>query len=719
MICDLSSAFYYHFQYICSLIFDVLLSDFIISYSYWFILLAIAVGLIYSGLLYYRNKSNKLNLFWTITLFVTRFVSVFLLTLLLLSPYFKTKNKYIEKPIVVLGFDNSTSIVQGKDSSFYKTTFPEQWINLTQQIGDDYKTESYLFGAEVRKSSTPDFSDELSDYSKFIEHISNEYSAMNIGAVIIAGDGIYNLGVEPVFAASRLSIPFYAIALGDTNSVTDLKISDVRFNSLVYKDDIFPLEVSISAEMLKNKDAELVLSAFGKQQEKKRIKITSDDFSASYTFKLRAVETGNHRIKIDLITIEAELNKSNNRYNIFIDVIDNTQKILILAYSPHPDLTALNQSLRSVKQYETEVKYIKDVNKVNVDDYDLVILHQIPSVFQRSDKLLSDLANKEIPTLYMLGKQSSLPAFNQIFKGVKILTSVGKSEEALADLNSLFTLFSYDMDFASQIEELPPLIVPLGNYIVSQSAEIFAYQQINNITTDFPLIVFNSESATKSGAIVGEGLWMWRMHDYLNNRNFEAFDSFLNKSIQYLVAKKDKRFFRIITKNEYSSSEKVILKAELYNASYESVNDADVSLRLINEDKQQFNYLFSPDANNYSLDLKQLDIGVYRYIAQTQLGNEEYEARGEFIVSGQSFESRRLKADHNMLFRLARVGNGKMLYPDELSELPEILADNDHLKKRIYFEEKLSGLNTMPIIIAIILFLLSLEWFLRKYFGSY
>jgi len=618
-----------------------------------------------------------------------------------------------------MGFDNSTSIIQGKDSSFYKATFPEQWINLTQQIGDDYKTESYLFGAEVRKSSAPDFSDELSDYSKFIEHISNEYSAMNIGAVIIAGDGIYNLGVEPVFAASRLSIPFYAIALGDTNSVTDLKISDARFNSLVYKDDIFPLEVNISAEMLKNKDAELVLSAFGKQQEKKRIKITSDDFSASYTFKLRAVETGKHRIKIELITKEAELNNSNNRYNIFIDVINNTQKILILAYSPHPDLTALNQSLRSVKQYETEVNYIKDVNKVNVDDYDLVILHQIPSVFQRSDKLLSDLANKEIPTLYMLGKQSSLPAFNQIFKGVKILTSVGKSEEALADLNSLFTLFSYDMDFASQIEELPPLIVPRGNYITSQNAEIFAYQRINNITTDFPLIVFNSESGTKSGAIIGEGLWMWRMHDYLNNRNFEAFDNFLNKSIQYLVAKKDKRFFRIITKNEYSSSEKVILKAELYNASYESVNGADVSLRLINEEKQQFNYLFSPDANNYSLDLKQLDIGVYRYIAQTQLGNEEYEARGEFIVSGQSFESRRLKADHNMLFRLARVGNGKMLYPDELSELPEILADNDHLKKRIYFEEKLSGLNTMPIIIAIILFLLSLEWFLRKYFGSY
>jgi len=638
---------------------------------------------------------------------------------LLLSPYFKTKNKYIEKPIVVMGFDNSTSIILGKDSSFYKTTFPEQWINLTQQIGDDYTTESYLFGAEVRKSTIPDFSDELSDYSKFIEHISNEYSGMNIGAVIMAGDGIYNLGVEPVIAASGLSIPFYTIALGDTNSVTDLKIADVRFNTLVYKDDIFPLEVSISAEMLNNKDAELILTAYGKQQEKKRIKITSNNFSASYTFKLQAKETGKHRIKIELITKETELNKSNNRYNIFIDVINNTQKILLLAYSPHPDITAINQSLRSVKQYETEVVYIKNVNKVNVADYDLVILHQIPSAFQRSDKLLNDLMNKEIPVLFILGKQSSLPAFNQAFKGMNVLTSIGKHEEARADLNSLFTLFSYDMDYASQIEELPPLIVPLGNYVVSQFSETFAYQRINSITTDFPLIIFNNESGTKSGAIIGEGLWLWRMHNYLNDGNFEAFDSFLNKSIQYLVAKKDKRFFRIITKNEYSSSENVLLKAELYNASYESVNEADVSLRLIYEDKQQFNYLFSPDATNYSLDLKHLDIGVYRYIAQTQLGNEKYEARGEFIVSGQSFESRRLKADHNMLFRLARAGNGKMLYPDELSELPKILADNDRLKKRIYFEEKLSGLNTMPIILAIILFLLSLEWFLRKYFGSY
>lgn len=676
-------------------------------------------GLLYAGILYIRNKSNKISNFWTVILFILRFASVFILAALLISLYFKTREKFVEKPIVVLGYDNSQSIILGKDSAFYISTFPQQWQNLPSLLGDDYKTENYLYGAEVRKSSAPDHTDDLSDYSEFIAHVKNEYNNMNIGAIILAGDGIYNQGAEPVFAASGISVPIYTIALGDTTAIKDIKITDVRYNSLVYKDDVFPVEVSIAADQLKGKQAELIVSAFGEAQQKKRISIVDEDFSASYSFKLKAKKTGKHHIKIDVLLNEEELNKSNNHSSIFVDVFNNAQKILIMAYSPHPDVSAIHQSLKSYQQYETEIKYIKDLNTIKATDYNLIILHQVPSVFQHADKLMNEIVSLEIPVLFIVGKQSSLPVFNQQFKGMDILTSIGKFEEARLDINSLFTRFSYDLAYTSQMEKLPPLIAPLGNYVVAQSAEVFGYQRINGISTNFPLIVFYDESGVKSGAIAGEGIWMWRIHNYLNDGNFEAFDSFLNKSIQYLSAKKDKRLFKVITKNEYTRSENVIINAELYNASYEAVNDAEVSLRLTDENGQQFNYLFSPQGNGYALDLKNLDVGVYSYVSQTQVGNERYEANGEFIVSGESFESRKLQADHHMLYRLADAGNGKMLYPDEISELPSLLAGNNTLKKRIYFEEKLNGLNTMPVILIIILSLLSLEWFLRKYFGSY
>lgn len=694
-------------------------SNLIIAYPYGFILLALLAGLVYASILYFRNKWNKISLFWTIVLFILRFVSVSMLAILLLSPFIKTKKKFIEKPIIVLGFDNSTSVVLGKDSVYYKNDFKQLWKDLPANIGEGFRIESYLFGGEVRKTEVLNSKDKASDYSEFITHVKNEYSGMNLGAVVLAGDGIYNKGVEPVFAATGLSIPFYTIALGDTNSVKDIKITDVRFNSLVYKDDIFPLEVSISADKLDGKQAKLVISAFGKEQETKRIDIISDNFSSSYAFKLKATEIGKHRIKIDILLKDDELNKSNNQSSIFIDVFNNAQKILIIANSPHPDISAFNQSLKSYQQYETEIAYLNDLKIGKLVDYDLLILHQVPSVYKRTDELFREITKLEIPTLFILGKQSSLPTFNQVFKGMDVLTSVGKFEEARPDLNPLFTRFSYDIRYRSQIEKLPPVITPLGNYVVAQNAEVFAYQRINNISTDFPLIVFFDESGLKSGAVAGEGIWMWRIHNYLNDGNFDAFDSFLNKTIQFLAAKKDKRFFRVNSKNEYNRSENVLISAELYNAAYETVSDAEVSLRLMNENGEQFNYLFSPNNDLYALDLKQLDVGVYSYTAQAQIGTDEFEAKGEFIVRGHSFESRKLKADHNLLYRMAQSGNGKMLYPDELSELHDLLTENQTLKNRSYFEEKLSGLNTMPLILGIILFLLSLEWFLRKYFGSY
>jgi len=54
-----------------------------------------------------------------------------------------------------------------------------------------------------------------------------------------------------------------------------------------------------------------------------------------------------------------------------------------------------------------------------------------------------------------------------------------------------------------------------------------------------------------------------------------------------------------------------------------------------------------------------------------------------------------------------------------VDNLPELLAAQDNLLSRIHYKEHFSALNTLPIVLILILFLLSLEWFLRKYLGSY
>lgn len=605
-----------------------------------------------------------------------------------------------------------------KDSMELVSGFREQLETLKNQLEQKYDVDFYLFGDQIMLSESPQFDQDVTNYADFIMKVKEDYSGINFGALVIAGDGINNRGIDPVFAASDTRFPIYTIALGDTSKNKDLKINDVRYNSIIYLDDQFPVEVNISAKQLQNQKAILKLFTFGKQVVRRTININRDDFNKTYRFLLDASEAGKQRMHIVVETDAEEVNTENNRRNIFFDVLDNRQKILLLANSPHPDITAIKQSIGQNKNYELDLYYANTL-KGTVETYDLVILHQLPSLQQPVQGLLNQIKEKDIPALYILGKQSNIAFFNRHYEGVDFRMVGRNFEEAQASVNPNFRLFTFDELLASELEKFPPLIVHLGNYNVLQSTSVFSTQRINNLETDYPLVAFSPIEGIKNGFIAGEGLWMWRMHNYLLSDNTDAFDTFIQKTVQLLLLRKDKRFFRVITDGEYTGSHNVVVMAELYNQSYEQVNTSDVNFTLKNESGESFNFLFSPVDQSYSLDLKRLPIGVYNYQANTRLGTETYFSRGEFVVSGESLESRTLQADHDMLFRLAKQNEGEMLYPHELETLPERLDERQTLQSKIYYEEKYTGLFNLWWVIGLILFLLSLEWFLRKYFGTY
>lgn len=695
-----------------------MISDIIIDYPWWLFLLVILTGLLYAGTLYIKNTKSKIGLGWTVFLFIFRFLATSILAFLLLSPFIQTKVKTVEKPTVVIGIDNSRSMLLAKDSGFIKTEFEQQLTILKEQLSEKYQVDTYLFGNSVEMDKGPSFSDEISNYSSFIGQVGEDYQGTNIGALIIAGDGIYNRGIDPVFAASPVRFSIYTVALGDTSLNKDLKINDTRYNSIVYFGDDFPLEVNVSADKLDGNKATLKLYAFGRLQETKKIDITGERFNKSYRFILNAESSGKQRLRLELETDATETNTGNNTKNIFLDILDNRQKILILANAPHPDVSAIKQSLELNKNFEIEVQYPQRFNGM-IEGFDLIILHQLPSLKQPMTRLFNKIEKDKIPSLFIIGKQSNFISFDKQFKGIDLRTAGRNFEEAQLDLNPSFSLFIYPNELKEQLSYLPPLIVPMGNYRVAENASVFAYQKIRNISTDFPLITFYNDDETRNGLIAGEGLWMWRIHNYLTSNNTDAFDIFVQKTVQLLMARKDKRFFRVNTKGIYRNTDRIAISAELYTKSYEPTNNADVSFTLFNESGENFNYIFSPDGKAYSLDLNRLPIGVYKYSANTKLGQDQYNTSGEFVVTGESLEGSKLNANHRMLYKLAADHNGQLLFADEMMDLPEIMLAGNNMKSKIYYEEKYTGLHNLPYVIGLLLLLLSIEWFLRKYLGGY
>ena len=695
-----------------------MITNLIIGYPWWFLLLVILTGLLVAGLLYYKNKSNKLGTLLTVLLFIFRFITVSLLAFLLLSPFLKTRKKDLEKPIILIGIDNSRSVILSKDSADYKSGFISQIKSLKDRLSEKYNVDTYLFGTKTRLAWPPDFKDGTSNYANLFKSLKENYTGMNVGALIVAGDGINNRGIDPVFAASSLNYPVYTIALGDTTTNKDLKINDVRFNSIVYRNEDFPVEVNLIAGKMKGNKATVSLYAFGKLQAKKQFFISTDHFNRSFSFILPAEKPGMQRIRIKTQTQGKETNLQNNVRDIFVNILENRRKILILANAPHPDIAAIRESLQKNGNFKTTV-YYPGTFKGSPDDYDLVIFHNLPSFKQTYSRFFKDFEKKNIPALFITGKQTAFSRLKGLFTGVDIRPAGYNFDDAQPEYNPSFSLFSLSEETVKKMEKFPPLVVPLGNYQLSGGASVFAWQRINKLTTGFPLIVFDEKNGIRRGMITGEGLWMWRMYDYLQNDNTNTFDELLNKTVQLLLARKDKRFFRITTKHEYASGEDVTVKAELYNPSYEPVNDVDVNFILTNENGEQYNYVFSPFKKGYVLNLKKLPVGVYNYSATAKLGNEKYKSWGKFIVAGRSLESRNLNADYALLYRLAQQHDGRLIFPDEIKDIPKLLAARDDLKTKVYYEEKYTGLNTLPWLAGLIMLLLAVEWFLRKYFGSY
>jgi len=669
-----------------------------ISYSWWTILVVIIIGLAYSSLLYTKNPLNKLSFILTILLFVFRFFTVSILVFLLLSPNIKTKRKQIEKPIIIFGQDNSRSILMTGDSIYYTDTLVIGLNSIMSELSQNNEIVSYLFGDIVSEGSYPDYSDNKSNYSDFFKHIRQNYTGLNVGAIILAGDGIVNNGIDPVYSASNISYPVYTIALGDTSQTRDIKIDDIRHNSLVYLDDIFPVEVSLSANLLKGNRTKIKLLENNKVIAQKEVVISNDSYRKSVIFNIEAENTGRRRFSLMLEPIEGETNIENNVRNIFIDVLNSRQKILLLANAPHPDIGALNQSLLTNRNYEVEIEYIRNFSK-KVDEFDLVVLHQLPSKTNAAISVLRNIVDNEIPVLYILGNQSQLSVFNRHFEGMDVRSAAGSTVSAQFEFNNSFTYFSFNDELATQLASLPPLVVPLGNYVLSTGAEVFGWQRINGTITDFPLIAFFNIINLKSGVISGEGLWLWRIHDYLLYNNSSAVDAFVSKVVMFLIAAVDKRQFRVVTQGEFNSRQDVELVAELYNSALELDNSAEVHLTLTNETNEKFNFAFSPYDDYYTLNLNKLPVGVYGYRASVKLGSKNYSDVGEFIVQQLDNESKNLNADYGMLSRLASEHDGNMYYTDELNELM-LAINNTTMTSKIHYEDKFSGLNTIYLVLA-------------------
>jgi hypothetical protein len=682
----------------------------------WYVLLCIAIAGLGAFLLYRKDRNlAELSTLWKRVLAALRFLSLFFLAFLLLEPLLEYSKKKVEKPIIVLAHDNSESMVFANDSVVVKSQLEESYNSLKAKLSADYEVVSYSVGDKVSENPTFDFKDKQTNLSEFFTEIQNRYYNRNLGGIVLASDGIYNSGGNPVFEAKKLkNVPVFSIQVGDTTPQKDLLIEEISHNRLVYKGNKFPVVVTVKAEQLNGVKTNVVVSKNGRVLGKKPISVNNDLYLTQSSFELESEGTGLQKYDVRVETVNGEFTTTNNYKSFYVDVLESKQKILILANSPHPDINALKLGFQSNENYEVTTNLAQDF-KDKIEEFSLVVLYNLPS----QNEGLSLLKDKEVPLLLVVGNQTNVNSFNALKKGITINNSKGFTE-AQAYVNTDFSQFTISPGLVSFVNSFPPVQVPFTQkYSVSNSTETAIYQRIGPVKTKYPLLAFNKNGAYKTGMLLGEGIWRWRLQDYSNNGSSDLFNELIVQTAQYLVSKEDKSLFRVFRKTAYSENEKVQFEAEVYNKSYELVTTSDANMKIFNEQKEEFSYTFSKVGDSYKLNSGSLKPGSYTYVATSTSKGGKLTRTGEFSVEELKVEQNNTVANHQLLFNLSDVTGGEVLSISGLSSLDEKLKKQENLVDVIYQEKDVDDLINMKVIFFFILLLLGIEWFVRKRNGGY
>ncbi|HEY4326980.1 MAG TPA: hypothetical protein VGN20_23540 [Mucilaginibacter sp.] len=682
--------------------------------SGWWVPACFALGILYSWLLY-RLPIN-LDKKYRYLLFAFRAIVVSIIALILLSPLVKSVNYNPQKPLVLVLQDNSESIEMFRASSKSPTGVIDDLSQLKKELGNDYDVQEFHFNKDLANGLTKTFNGKQTDISNALLQLNERFVNQNIGAVVLATDGLYNQGNDPQYEAKNFKNSIYTIALGDTVAKRDLLIGNINYNKTAFLGNDFIIEVLAEAYQSKGENIRLSISEDGKQIAQRNISVSSNAFQTVVPLKLSADRKGLRKFNVSIAPVKNEISIQNNSETIYVDVLDAKEKVLLLYDSPHPDITVIKQSIESNKNYEVKASLLSDLTSIKPGDYSLIILYQLSS---DDNETIKGLVKSKVPIWFMAGAQTDIRDFNKDQKLTNITIGKSDMQEVFAQPTTDFTNFILSDSSRRKLSTFPPLLAPYGSYSSVIAGGTLLKQRIGAVETTYPLLSFGEDDGRRVGVLTGEGLWRWQLAEFQTYGNHHALEELFGQSVQYLTANANRQRFTVYpAKNVFDEGEKVILNAELYNDALELINTPDVNIDLKSETGKNYSFLFSRSGQSYQLDAGTLPTGEYSYVATTKNGAKQFIERGQFTVKALNLESRQSAANFQLLNTIAKQSGGEMLQPSQISRLATLIRKNDNIKTVVYEDKRYSDIIDVKWVFGGILALLSIEWLLRKREGE-
>jgi len=649
--------------------------------------------------------------------------------------------RFIERqtgdPVIAVLLDDTQSMrISGPDSlgaleDFMERAAPAAPEGATVRF---YPFAGTLHGALPPGGRALEYPGQSTNLSGVFTEISKRAREDNIRAVVLASDGNYNEGRNPLNEIERLALPVFTVGVGDTVRRKDILIDRVFANTLVYAGSSVPVEVYLRAFGYDNRRVEMTLSEGRETVGKNTIDLSGEKTEYPVRFSIPAGSEGMHKYVVSVGGLPGELTRENNVQTFFIRVLKSKIRVVMFAGAPSPDVSALRQAVATDPQLEVRDFVQKSPGSFIggaptggvIDSADCLVFVNFPSSLtsaQTIAKLASVMEQGRKPLLYVHGKAVDTRKLRAFDARLPFSVSAPNRAEDLVfpsvpdrmKSSALVSTENGNMTPESW-KRLPPIYKMRSTFTAKPGSEILAFAKIQTVTLAEPLVVTRNVRGLKSFAVTGHSVYRWRLMAQGSGPTENFFTAMVSNTVRWLTTRENEKPVKVDPLKEiFTTADPVGFRAEVYDEQLRPVENAEVNVQFTGPSGTRTVRLESLGNGGYEGASQATPGGDYTYRATAKLGDRDLGTdNGRFAVGPVNVEFLVTTMNRPLLEQLAEQSGGKFYTLDHSDSLWNDITLHADLIPVEKVRRREIELWNWPVLGVLLVLLLAVEWFIRK-----
>lgn len=577
-------------------------------------------------------------------------------------------------------------------------------------------------------------------------------------AIVVFTDGITNGDKQSLDGMAPLPVPVFTVGVGESEGFTDVRIAKLGAPEFAFRGREFKIDLTVQASGMKGKSVPLFFNRGKNLITSRPIVIDSDLFEQKLTLAFTPKELGTHSFSVSIPAQSGEQITQNNQKEFRVEVQRDKIRILTLSGSPAWNYRFLRMALKqdplidlvsfvflrtptdTVDVPETQLSLIPfpidDIFLEELKNFDVIVFDDFshrayfnPVYLERVRDFVRDGGG-----LAMLGGTRAFDSGGYADSALKEVLPVeldgkggfetrGPLQAALTAAGKTHPITRLLPDPKANEEAwrgLPPLTG--FNRVRGVRGETLLTTGATNSAGGAPLLAVGRFGKGRTLALMTDDSWRWNFIAVGNKETPQYHLKLMRQAVRWLAQEPSFEQVRLQPIVRSQPGEKVAIKLHVLKDDFTPTRQAAVQLRVFSPEGEPIPIPAAADAEegDYIGEFTPTREGTYRVEAEASLSGKPLgKDRTSFTAAYFYGEADDGRPRLDLLKQIAASSKGEYIPLSDWNEksLEKIAARLDRIAPSEIIEQRQTRLwnNFWPF--AIILALLSVEWWMRRKWG--